>query len=102
LNSLPAPGNVMSRLFGNEDQWKYAQQVVFSLFDCVFLFIWFTQEQHPKDTPANAPSNRQSHDYGEIAAIELDPASAAKADLSGISMQQVHACSLSFLISILI
>jgi hypothetical protein len=27
LNSLPAPSHVMSRLFGNDDQWRYAQQV---------------------------------------------------------------------------
>ena len=29
LNSMPAPGHVMSRLFGSEDQWRYAQQVSF-------------------------------------------------------------------------
>jgi hypothetical protein len=28
LNSLPAPGHVMSRLFGNDEQWRYAQQVL--------------------------------------------------------------------------
>jgi hypothetical protein len=49
----------------------------------------FTQRQHPKDTPANAPLTQQSQNYGETAKIELDPASAARADLSGITMQQV-------------
>ncbi len=52
----------------------------------------FTHRQHPKDTPANAPLTRQSQDYGNVAAIELDAACAARADLSGITMQQVHAC----------
>jgi hypothetical protein len=55
--------------------------------------IDFTQHQHPKDTPANAPLMRQSQDYGDVAAIELDAASAARADLSGITKQQVLANS---------
>jgi hypothetical protein len=57
----------------------------------------FTRRQHPKDTPANAPLTRQSQDYGVITAIELDAACAARADLSGITMQQVLACLPSLL-----
>ena len=32
LNSLPAPSHVMSRLFGTDEQWRYAQQVQLRFF----------------------------------------------------------------------
>ena len=58
-------------------------------FTVAFCTFFLTPKQHPKDTPANAPLTKQSQDHGDIAPIELDPASAARADLSGITMQQV-------------
>ena len=94
LNSLPAPKHVMSRLFGNDDQWRYAQQVrSYYELSCWCCRLVFIQKQHPKDTPANAPLARQSQDFGDFSKIELDPASAARADLSGITMQEVRPCA---------
>jgi hypothetical protein len=55
------------------------------------------QQQHPKDTPANAPLAPQSQDFGDFSKIELDPACAARADLSGITMQEVGARTFSLL-----
>lgn len=70
--------------------------VTLNRFNCIFFLLVctfqnFTRQQHPKDTPANAPLPLQPLDYREVTKIELDPACSARADLSGITMQQVHA-----------
>ena len=46
LNSLPAPGHVMSRLFGNDEQWRYAQQVL-TLFLLLKITLFLLAEDNP-------------------------------------------------------